>query len=43
MYAYPDQRFRLKEKIGKVEPNDIGINKLFCCHTVHLITLFFLV
>lgn len=29
MYAYPDQRFRLKEKIGKVEPNDIGINKLF--------------
>lgn len=29
MYAYPDQRFRLKEKVGKVEPNDIGINKLF--------------
>lgn len=29
MYAYPDQRFRLKEKVGKVESNDIGINKLF--------------
>lgn len=29
MYAYPDQRFRLKDKIGEVDPNDIGINKLF--------------
>lgn len=29
MYAYPDQRFRLQAKIGKVRPNDIGINKLF--------------
>lgn len=29
MYAYPDQRFRLKEKIGAIKPNDIGINKLF--------------
>lgn len=29
LYAYPDQRFRLKEKIGAIKPNDIGINKLF--------------
>lgn len=29
LYAYPDQRFRLKEKIGVIKPNDIGINKLF--------------
>lgn len=29
MYAYPDQRFRLKENIGTVEPIDIGISKLF--------------
>jgi len=29
MYAYPDQRFRLKENIGTIEPIDIGISKLF--------------
>ncbi|UKK50362.1 ATP-binding protein [Prevotella sp. E13-17] len=29
MYAYPDQRFRLKEDIGTIEPIDIGISKLF--------------
>lgn len=29
LYAYPDQRFRLKEKNGAIKPNDIGINKLF--------------
>lgn len=29
LYAYPDQRFRLKEDIGVIEPVDIGISKLF--------------
>lgn len=29
MYAYPDQRFKLKEDIGIIEPVDIGISKLF--------------
>lgn len=29
MYAYPDKRFWLKEDIGSIEPNDIGISKLF--------------
>lgn len=29
MYAYPDKRFWLKEDIGSIAPNDIGISKLF--------------
>lgn len=29
MYAYPDQRFKLKDDIGFIEPIDIGISKLF--------------
>lgn len=29
IYANPDQRFRLKESIGLLEPNDLGISKLF--------------
>ncbi len=29
IYANPDQRFRLKEKVGEISPNDMGISKLF--------------
>ena len=29
LYAYPDKRFWLKEVIGSIEPQDIGISKLF--------------
>lgn len=29
IYASPDQRFRLKEDIGSIEPKNLGISKLF--------------
>lgn len=29
LYAYPDQRFKLKQDIGFIDPIDIGISKLF--------------
>ncbi len=29
IYANPDRRFLLKEKVGKISPNDMGISKLF--------------
>lgn len=29
VYASPDQRFRLKDTAGVLEPNDLGISKLF--------------
>lgn len=29
LYASPDQRFRLKDAVGEIKPNDIGVGKLF--------------
>lgn len=29
LYAEPTERFRLKKSVGVLEPNDIGVNKLF--------------